>query len=263
MPHRQVVLLHAVLGALAALGLALPLGACGDMRLHRPKQERGAPPLPQDTTPSKGSAERASDASEDESGEDAPDIEALERAVTKAGLSLEIERAEQAQAARRETVAIEEARRDVEDAERALEAFVTGERPHRLASLQLRLDMEANDALQAKQELDELTAMYKAEEFANMTKELVLHRGRKRLEHAQRSLQLAQTEAKQTREVELPSEARELRRALTQAKETLRVAEEDAKLAVLHRKHALLDAEEGVIDAQKALDKAKADTSKE
>ena len=63
--------------------------------------------------------------------------------------------------------------------------------------------------------------VYEAEEFAQLTKELVLMRGQKSLEFNERDLALDLKEAAQLREYELPRKAKELARKLVKAERAL------------------------------------------
>ncbi len=128
---------------------------------------------------------------------------------------------------RRAQVKAVEAERERDEAKKKLDEFLATGKADRLARSALSLDRSRDWLHQSEQELKELEAMYAAEEFATMTKELVLHRGRKQVEFAKRDLELAEKEATRLRDEELPREERELQRAAEKAHNTWIDANED------------------------------------
>ncbi|MCA9316908.1 MAG: hypothetical protein H6806_00290 [Planctomycetes bacterium] len=154
---------------------------------------------------------------------------------SKANWELERLKLEDMQEERRSRVRAEKARQESEDAKRKLEVWEASEKPERLARLQLNLDQGRDRLVQAEQELKELEAMYAAEEFANMTKELVLYRGRKQVEFAKRDLDLDEQAAKRERESEIPLEENEKRRAAEEAHNDWIDANEDLERSMQER----------------------------
>src|SRR5688500_1574965 len=110
-----------------------------------------------------------------------------------------------------------EAQKEVENAERAL-AAATAElenfrkvvRELEGAERALDLDRAQQNVVEAEQELAELEAMYAQEKFAAITKELVLTRGRSRLEMAKRGFDLEKQRAAQQQAFDHPKREREL-----------------------------------------------------
>src|SRR5690349_2533751 len=98
---------------------------------------------------------------------------------------------------------LEHAQQELDAAEKELGHFKGQVRPLELEDSQLDLDRSSESALQRKQELDELIAMYKKDEFAKMTKELVLQRGKTTMEFAQRELELDKKRAADKKEHDL------------------------------------------------------------
>ena len=101
--------------------------------------------------------------------------------------------------------------------------------------------------------------MYKKEEFAALTKELVINRGKKNLEFANRNLQQEETELAQTRDVELPRKEKDLQMALHKAENKLREEKAAQEKMADENELKLRKAERAVDEAQKELDKLKAD----
>jgi hypothetical protein len=127
-------------------------------------------------------------------------------------------------------VAKRRAAAELDEARRELEAFVGEIKPRELEERRIRLDGSIHRADHAKDELGELTAMYEADEFAKATKELVLKRGRRELEMAERSLAVARAELAHFERVDLPKRQRELERKVADAEhEVAKQAAEDEK----------------------------------
>jgi len=102
----------------------------------------------------------------------------------------------------------------VAEAEQALAHFQENEAPLARQREQLDVDGATGRRDDAQAEFDELEAMYAEEEFAQSTKELVLRRGRRSLEHSNRRLVMATEALRHLVEVEQPKKARELAQAL-------------------------------------------------
>ena len=78
--------------------------------------------------------------------------------------------------------------RSLEAAQGALKNFEKHEAPAAVEAAKISLKAAQDSATHAADEYKELVAMYKADEFAEMTKELVLKRGRSRMALAERRL---------------------------------------------------------------------------
>ena len=124
---------------------------------------------------------------------------------------------------------IGEAQRALTEARQDLETFETAERPARLADAQLDLDRTIQSRDESRAELAELEAMYAAEEFAAATKELVLQRGRKQLEFAERRLALEHQQREKLERHDLPRQQEKLQFALKKAEHELHIAEVEAE----------------------------------
>ena len=101
--------------------------------------------------------------------------------------------------------------------------------------------------------------MYAQEEFANLTKELVLTRGRSQLAMAQRDLELTEKRNAQARTFEWPRRERELTEQVASTKRALEESQSRAAKGALERKLALLEAEEAVTQARQEIEKQSAD----
>jgi HlyD family secretion protein len=155
-----------------------------------------------------------------------------------------------------------EAQKELESAERALAAatvelenFRTTVRELENADRALDLDRAKQNVVEAEQELAELEAMYAQEKFAATTKELVLLRGRSRLEMSKRGLELENRRAAQQRTFEHPKRERELTEAVAKAALARESAARKVERTKLQQKLDLLKAEHSVEDVQAALAK--------
>lgn len=121
--------------------------------------------------------------------------------------------------------ALAEATRELNEEERALAVFLEHERPQQLDDARLGLDRAEHRLELEQDELGELTAMYEQDDFAELTKELVLKRGRKGVEFAERSLALERAKLQLLEGETLPKKERELRAAVDKARSSVEVAQ--------------------------------------
>ena len=138
-------------------------------------------------------------------------------------------------------------------AERSLAAFEAGV-SLRIEEKELALARSVGRADDAKLELAELEAMYAEEEFAEMTKELVIQRGRRAVELSDRALTLERAKLSELRENTLPKERGSLQVAVENARRSLEGAREKVTQAELSVELSLARAEAKVSKARKALE---------
>lgn len=151
---------------------------------------------------------------------------------------------------------------DLDAARREVEVFVRDIKPRELDERRLSLDGSTYRAENSKDELGELTAMYEADEFARTTKELVLKRGRRDTEMADRRLAIEKREFTNFEQFELPRRERELRHKVADAELARKKAESDGEKAQLELElgaqkmtERLADLEEDIRELQEALAK--------
>ncbi|MCU0863046.1 MAG: hypothetical protein MUC36_04570 [Planctomycetes bacterium] len=151
---------------------------------------------------------------------------------------------------------------DLEQAKQDLAVFLADQKPRELEERRISFDSSTYRAEHSKDELGELVAMYEADEFARTTKELVLKRGRRDLELAERSLAVATKELAHFEQVTLPQRERELQQKLRDAeRERTKVGLEvekwqlEGKLAEQKHKDRLADLAEDIQELQAALAK--------
>lgn len=158
--------------------------------------------------------------------------------------------------------ALERSVAELEAARRQLDVFLQDEKPRELEGQRLSLDGSTYRAEESKDELGELTAMYEADEFARTTKELVLKRGRRQMEMANRRLAIETREVAHFEQFELPRRERELRHKVADAELAHKKAESEVAKARLELDLAAqrmverqADLEEEIRELQQALAK--------
>jgi hypothetical protein len=197
-----------------------------------------------------GGGEKADDA-------DAADkVEKAKREVDYAKIDLDLTKMSTAAEAREGDQSVVEATQKLDAIKKDRDNFKNTETPQKLAERQLDIDRSTQFMDEAKQELDELEGMYKKEEFASLTKELVLSRGKKKLEFAKRGLELAKKNQEQLTNFDLPKKQLELDQGVERAEKSLAEATAKKEKGTLESKLKVMKAEHHVDEAQKALDKA-------
>src|SRR5215203_1106646 len=120
-------------------------------------------------------AESAKAEDKTEENEDAAyEVAKAERAVQHAHIEHKIAQAEIEAATRKGQDSLQSAETELKNATDALEQFQKAERELELSKVQLGLDRAAWQLEAERQELGELEAMYKKDDVATLTKELVL-----------------------------------------------------------------------------------------
>jgi len=152
-------------------------------------------------------------------------------------------------------VEIEDAERELRNAREALEVFTRHEKPLKLDSSQLELEESEQFRKQRQQELDELMAMYKQEELAALTKELVISRETKALEFAKRRYERQVKTTEHAKTVEVPKKERELTEAVARAERKLADSKSKAERSKLESKLELMKAERALAELEKEVAK--------
>ncbi len=149
------------------------------------------------------------------------------------------------------------AERELEAAERELDHFQKNVKALEVDERALAVERSKQNVVEAAEELAELEAMYAQEDFAKTTKELVMTRGRTRLEMSRRDLALAERRARFLVEFEHAKRAREFEERVTKARNALEEARARLTKQKLDKRLSLLKSEHALEDAQRALDEAK------
>jgi hypothetical protein len=235
------------------------LGACATSR-HRADADEHAAVA--DTTAGKADAKDGKDAKDakaaDEAEGTAEKIAKKEFDLQVARLELQIKRLSIADDERSATEDVAEAERGLRDARENLKAFQEHERTLKLDDTQLDLEQALQRRTEQEQELDELKAMYKQEELASLTKELVLSRGNKALEFAKRRLDLQSKTTNFAKQVEMPRKERELTETVAKSERKLDEARRKIEKRKLETQLDLMKAEHGIAELEQEIAKLRA-----
>lgn len=156
--------------------------------------------------------------------------------------------------AQQRRLAHEKAAQELELAERKLKSFKDLSVPERLDRADLSLQWSRDSALEARQELEQLEGMYKEDEFADETKEIVLERGRRRLERAQRSLALEDRAIATLKSETLPVELIEQEAGVREKREALRKLAFDHEMEAIDEKLSILSGDAELIRLEEDLE---------
>lgn len=141
--------------------------------------------------------------------------------------------------------------------ELAREKYVTTQEievPRRIAWSELNLQRSRDNLQNATEELEQLELMYKDDQFADQTKEIVIDRARRSLERTQRDVRLREEEHAKLLEVYLPREKREQELQLAKQERDLARMQRDEQRATIDRQIRLLGAEAAIIKLEQQLE---------
>jgi hypothetical protein len=206
--------------------------------------------------PAPGGEPQAKDDSKNEA------LQKKERELNYAKLQFQITELELKADERSQQNSIADAERGVRRAEEELADYLQSHKAIESAERELNTDQQKEGLRETQQEYDELESMYKDEDFAKKTKELVLSRGKARLDFSTRGLALSASRRKFQEETAQPRRERDLHDALDKA----RLALEDSRGAAERKKLAnelqLMRAKDGLDDLQKEVEKLKSSSAK-
>ena len=205
-------------------------------------------PVAQDSAPA---AAGAAEASSPEAAKQA-ELKALKKEREKTYANLELALAEMD--AERELLSaqldLERAQNSLKAAQRDLEYFQKVERPLEMEDQQMDLDRSAQSAHERQMELDEIMAMYKKDDFAKLTKELVVQREKFRMEMAQRELALAKKKASDkqqhawaVKELDLSLALKKAQDGVSDAQARLKKTQAKNELELMRARHKVEDAQ--------------------
>ncbi|MBI5433870.1 MAG: hypothetical protein HZA52_13645 [Planctomycetes bacterium] len=192
----------------------------------------------------KGAAAKTDDAKADEAADKVHELMLAQLDLEIARLSVDVQRTEAANGLAR-------AGRELADAQKALEQFKAVEMPLRIKDGAFDIERSKFSIEIKKIELEELIAMYKNDEFAASTKEIVVKREAKELEFMQRGLAMEEEKFATLTGFELPHELAEKEDAARKADEAFKKAEVETKKADLEIKKSLSEAEHKIVKLEK------------
>jgi hypothetical protein len=154
----------------------------------------------------------------------------------------------------RNAAALAKAETELDVARRRLSTFNERDVPSRLAWTELSLRGAEDGAKEAQEEIEQLEKMYGEEEFADQTKEIVLERGRRRLERSLQDLELRRKDAATAREQKIPLERSEHEKGVHDAEVALKVAQNDIAVGEIDQQIALITAELEITKTEQELE---------
>lgn len=138
---------------------------------------------------------------------------------------------------------VEKSAAERELAQARLRTFDEKEAPNRLGKARLDLQQAKDNLDEAKEELDQLEMMYKEENLADKTREIVIRRGKRRLDRAGERLALQQRELETLEGNTLPHERAKLALELEEKTRELDRARRAADSSLLEKRIAVMSAE--------------------
>lgn len=198
-----------VLPTLALLPLFLPLPSCATGSGELAPSAVQAPAAADDGKEQEKKAEEQKQRDKDLQ-QKRRDLDYAKIAVQTAAIDRQVRQMSVEAAAARSQIEVDKQKRE-------LDLFLQQHKPRELEEHRIALDYQIHRAEEAKEELAELEAMYKDDEFARATKELVIRRGRRQMEMADRNLAVGQKEFEVFEKHTLAERERELRQKLKDA----------------------------------------------
>jgi hypothetical protein len=180
---------------------------------------------------------------EEEDARDARELAKQERNLAIAEASLEKTKTAQANARLQMAVSLARVEKELEFENQRLKNFLERQVPVRIARAKLGVTRWEDRVKEAEEELKQLETMYAQEDFADHTKEIVLERGRRRLERDRTDLELRREDLVTLTERTIPLETTEYEFRVEQKAKALEKTRRDAEAAELDHKIALMRAE--------------------
>ncbi|MGD8452613.1 MAG: hypothetical protein PVJ57_12410 [Phycisphaerae bacterium] len=177
----------------------------------------------------------------------------LERDLETARLRLQKTKLDNEAAALRYAQSLEQAQTELQLAQEKFDTTQALEVPQRIAWSELNLQRSRDNLQNATEELEQLELMYKDDQFADQTKEIVISRSRRELERTQRDVQLREEEHRRLLEVYLPREKREQELQLAKQERGVVNMQSDEQRAVIDRQIALINAEAAITKLEEQL----------
>jgi hypothetical protein len=254
-----------MLGTLGVLATFAMLSGCktADRRAPTAKEPAEPQPATEQAQAAKPAEEQQKTTSEDDLKKKRKELEQEERKIVKLERDLRVAR-HKLEKTRLSTehntlcnaAALTKAEAELELSKRRLKTFDEQTAPSRVAWGELALQGAQDRFQEAQEELEQLELMYKEDEFADQTKEIVLERGRRRLERSQRDLELRRIDFATLQEQTLPVERQEHELGVTDKEEALKRVHERAETSVIDQEIDLINAEGEIIRLEQEMDDA-------
>jgi hypothetical protein len=131
-----------------------------------------------------------------------------------------------------------------------LAQFDESEAPNRLAKAKLELARRRDALAEQEEELAQLEMMYEQQDLSDKTREIVLARGKRRVERAQEELAIAERETTALESRTLPRERGKLALEIEIKERELLESKSDAEATLLEKRLALRAAEDAIAAAE-------------
>ena len=252
-------------GILAVLALFTTLSGCKMADREAPTATEQAEPQPpaEQAKAAKPAEEKKKIATEDDLKKKRKEFRKQERKVVKlerdmrvAQHKLEKARLSTEHTRLRNAASLAKAEAELDVSTRKLKTFNERSAPNRIAWGELSLRRAEDRAQEAQEELEQLELMYSEDEFADQTKEIVLERGRRRLERSQRQLELQRKDFATLQEETLPVERREHELRAIDKEEAFKRAREKTETSMIDQEIGLINAEGEIIRLEHEMDDA-------
>jgi|GEM_PF-5788308 len=178
----------------------------------------------------------------------------LQRSLKVAQLKLDMTRISHANANRGAVAALAKAEADHELALRRFKNFQEKNVPSRIGWSELGLQRATDRTGENQEELEQLEIMYREDEFAEQTKEIVIERARRRLVRSQRDLELRGDDFATLTEETIPLEQRDHELRIIAKENSLKQAQEKIAIGAFDQQIAIINAEGELIRLNNELD---------
>lgn len=123
------------------------------------------------------------------------------------------------------------------------EIYMNEEIPNRIKRQELNMKYQRENVQSNREELEQLEKMYKDEQFADATKDIVVERARRSLDNALKSLEISESENRIFLDKTLPYEKEERKRGLDDKTRQIEQNARDWKIGEIDREIAIINQE--------------------
>jgi hypothetical protein len=162
---------------------------------------------------------------------------------------VEIARLQLAIAEQRAETARTRKEKELEIGKAELAQFEESDAPNRLARSKLELARRRDALAEQQEELAQLEMMYEQQDLADKTREIVLQRGKRRVERAQEELAISERDAAALESRTLPRERAKLALEIEIKERELVESKSDAEATLLEKRLAVRSAEDALATA--------------
>jgi hypothetical protein len=192
----------------------------------------------------------------------AKSIPRLERQLQIATDRANVARVQEREQGAANTQSIARAESELKDLEDQLADVERVSMPSRVAKAKLDLSMARDALAEQEEELAQLEMTYKEGDFADKTREIVLNRGKRRVERAKERLEIQARDAEALEQTVLPHEHDRLARQIELKRHDLERAHRDADMQLQEKHIAVAAADLEVMRAESELAAARDGSTK-